>query len=82
MPLLSDDSVDMLVRGKAISIGYRPVKPKPVVSAPPTPSKKPKKLKHKTAPTEPASKNRKSENDETTCPICLGKTRTIIQNRE
>ena len=62
-PILPDDSVDMLVQGKAISLGHRPIKPKPVVSAPPTPTKKPKKLKHKTAPTEPASKIRKSEND-------------------
>ena len=76
--LLSEMTTEMSVQGKTISLSARPVKPKPVVSAPPTPTKRHKKPKSKTAITGPRSKTRKLENDETTCPICLGEVQNYI----
>ena len=63
-PLLSDMSTEMSIQGKTISLSARPVKPKPVVSTPPTPTKKLKKSK--TIISGSTSKTRKLENDETT----------------
>ena len=77
-PLLSEISNEMSIQAKSIVLSARPVKPKPVVSTPPTPTKKLKKPKSNTATTGPISKVRKLENDETTCPICLGKNRKFI----